>query len=251
MTVTGILVFGGGIRYISTRNFRRRIEQLERAREIQDERLRTRERIARDLHDDLASTVGSAGLYIETVRQQLTQAPAQAKEFLDKTGTLLSEAKDSISDIVWSVSPRHDTLESLLARVRILATDLCRANGIGIKIDLPMDGLEQSLPDEVRRNTYLILKEALTNSVKHSNAKSIQLSAHLNEKSLDIRLIDDGRGFAPPSGADIGETERHTGNGIRNMQERAKEIQADLVTESAPGKGTAIRLSVRMTQTGH
>ena len=147
-TLFGALAFGGTIRYISTRNLRRKIEQLERTKEIQEERLKTRERIARDLHDDLASTVGSAGLYVESLKRQWLDIPLQAKEILEKTGTLLSEAKEAMGDIVWSVSPRYDSLESLLARIRILTADLCRANNMKYDVSFASEDLQKTLSDD-------------------------------------------------------------------------------------------------------
>lgn len=242
--LAGLIV---GIRYFSTRKLRRQIERLEREKAIQEERTKTRERIARDLHDDLASTVGSAGLFVESAKTLLRNDPGAAKDFLDKTSTILTEAEESMSDIVWSVSPRHDTLESLMSRIRLTTADICRANGIGYDVDVPSEQLQQTLPDEVRRGVYLIFKEAISNAARHSAATKILITATVQNGLFILDVEDNGKGISHP--VQEGSTKR--GHGLRNMAKRAEEMGATFDIRSTPDKGTFVRLSVRMTQTGH
>lgn len=247
MVLLGVGTFGGTVRFISTQKLKKRISQLEREKEIQDERLRTRERIARDLHDDLASTVGSAGFFIESVKGQLKDIPAQSKEFLDRTSSLLTEAEEAMSDIVWSVSPKHDTLESLLARMRLTTADLCRANNIKYDVDVSGDVEGHAVTEQVRRNLFLIFKEALSNAVRHSGASSISVSFSIRKDEFEMCVGDNGRGiFVPEPSA---TTKR--GHGLRNMSKRAEEIQAQLSLEPGSPSGTIVRVVGRMTQTGH
>lgn len=251
LAVLGIAGFGGSIRYISTRKLRKKIEQLEREKAIQDERLKTRERIARDLHDDLASTVGSAGFFIESVKQQVPDASQQAKDFLNKTSSLLTEAEEAMSDIVWSVSPRHDTLESLIARIRIMTSDICKANHIKYEVNITGDISQHSIADDVRRNIYLIFKEAIANSARHAQAASITVNVNVSSTSFDLEVKDDGRGLPHEDNLPAPSMPTKRGHGLRNMKKRAEEIQAELTIDSLSGKGTTVRLSKRMTQTGH
>ncbi len=248
MIILGAAMFGGGVRYLSTRKLRKRIEALELEKTIQEERLKTRERIARDLHDDLASTVGSAGLFVESVKRQLPDASQQAKEFLNKTSSLLSEAEEAMSDIVWSVSPRHDTLESLVARIRILTADLCKANRIEYEVHVNGDIAQHKISDDLRRNIYLIFKEAVTNAARHAQAERIEIRMNLKPAMIEIEVADNGKGFVPAQ-SDGAPTKR--GHGMRNMRKRAEEIGAALTIESTPGTGTTITLNKRMTQQSH
>ncbi len=248
MFVLGAALFGGGVRYLSTRKLRKRIEALELEKTIQDERLKTRERIARDLHDDLASTVGSAGLFIESVKRQIPDASQQAKEFLNKTSSLLSEAEEAMSDIVWSVSPRHDTLESLVARIRILTADLCKANHIEYRVEVDGDIARHTIPEDVRRNMYLIFKEAVANAARHAQAQRIDIRITIRDEALEIEVRDNGKGFSPAEN-DTKPTKR--GHGMRNMKKRAEEIAATFTIESSPDTGTVVKLTKGMTQPGH
>lgn len=248
MSVLGIGAIGGTVRYVSTRKLRSKIEQLERERAIQEERYRTRDRIARDLHDDLASTVGSANFFIESVKTQLKDAPKQAKEFLDKTSSLLTEAEEAMSDIVWSVSPQHDTLESLLARIRLTTVDICKANRIKYEVDIAGDITKHTLIDDVRRGVYLIFKESINNAVRHASASMIRVTFRVEGDFLILAIQDNGKGI--PSGEDA-EVPTKRGHGLRNMKKRAEEIQAAFTIETIPGQGTKVQLSKRMTQLSH
>jgi ligand-binding sensor domain-containing protein/signal transduction histidine kinase len=238
-----MVALGGTVRFVSTRKLRKEIQRLEREKEIQEERFKTRERIARDLHDDLASTVGSASFFIESVKNTLKNAPTQAKEFLDKTSSLLSEAEESMSDIVWSVSPHHDTVESLIARIRLTASDICKANRIKYGVSFPEEIAQCKLTDDVRRGIYLIFKESLANAARHANATLIRVEGRFEGDQFELRVADNGKGIEATTQPD-GATKR--GHGLRNMRKRAEEIGGDLSIESEPGQGTTVVLRKKL-----
>jgi signal transduction histidine kinase len=238
--------FGGTVRYVSTRNLRKQIETMERERAIQDERQKTRERIARDLHDDLASTVGSAGLFVESVKRQIGAGPGQVNEFLDKTSSLLNEAEQSMSDIVWSVSPQHDSVESLLVRVRLITADVCRAAGKQYEVDTACDDPACVLPGDVRRNFFLVFKEALSNATKHSGAGLIRVCGRFKDGILQLSVSDNGAGLTLKRDAS-----ELSGHGLQNMKQRAADMGAELRLESPVDGGTTVTLARRMTQPGH
>jgi ligand-binding sensor domain-containing protein/signal transduction histidine kinase len=248
ISVLGVGTLSGAIRFISTRKLRQKIEQLEREKAIQDERQRTRERIARDLHDDLASTVGSAGFFIETVKSQLKNIPEQTKEFLDKTSSLLTEAEESMSDIVWSVSPKHDTLESLLSRIRLTTADVCRANQMKYEVAFDENNAGLTLAEDVRRNAYLIFKEALANAVRHSGASLIKVGFTVCGDCFELSIADNGKGMPETA---VSSTQTKRGHGLRNMAKRSQEVQAEFTLEPNAPSGTIAKLKGRMTQLGH
>ncbi|HYG62386.1 MAG TPA: ATP-binding protein, partial [Thermoanaerobaculia bacterium] len=92
------------------------------------------------------------------------------------------------------------------------------------------------LPMEYRQNLYLIFKEALNNSLRHSGCREIELSVALRGRHLEVVLKDDGRGFDP------GELEGR-GDGLENMRRRASRIGGSLDIDSAPERGTAVAFS--------
>ncbi len=235
----------GSVRFAAFRKYRQQIEELEHQKRIMEERQKTRDKIARDLHDDLASTVGSAGLFIETVKRTLGEDVQQARDYLDKTSSILNEAEEAMSDIVWSVSPKHDTLQSLATRIRLVTTELCRANGIGYAVEVK-GNTDLPLSDEVRRGLYLIFKEVLNNCLKHSRAKSVEVSIGLESDRLILQVKDDGIGIT-----ETGPADRLGGNGMNNIRKRAEEIGAQLSLTSAAGAGTTVRVERQLTQLGH
>jgi signal transduction histidine kinase len=248
MALVSAGTFGGIVRFISTQKLKKRIEQLEHEKALQEERMRTREQIARDLHDDLASTVGSASLFVESVKHHLKDAPTQAREFLNKTSSLLTEAEQSMSDIVWSVSPHHDTLESLLVRIRLQTSDVCRASGMQYEVTIPETDVALPLPGDVRRNIYLVFKEAINNAVQHSGAQSVRVSISYLGGVFEVAVVDNGKGI--PSVPSV-EKPSKRGHGLRNMRLRADEIGAEFEIVPSPGGGTTVRLRKRIAQLSH
>lgn len=243
-----VFVFGsiiGGVRITAHRTYQRQIAELEQQRRILEERQRTRDKIARDLHDDLASTVGSAGLFIETAKRTLGDDAQQTKEYLEKTSSILNDAEEAMSDIVWSVSPKHDTIHSLATRIRLVTADLCRANGMGHTVDVT-GTIEVPVTDDCRRGFYLIFKEALNNCIKHSGATLIQVSIGVIGGVLVLQVKDNGIGFGTDQ-----HDEKLGGNGMANIRKRAEEIGAALTVTSAPGNGTMIDVRKELTQLGH
>ncbi len=243
-----VFVFGaiiGGVRITAHRTYQRQIAELEQQRRILEERQRTRDKIARDLHDDLASTVGSAGLFIETAKRTLGDDAKQTKEYLEKTSSILNDAEEAMSDIVWSVSPKHDTIQSLATRVRLVTTDLCRAHGIAHTVEVT-GIIEVPLSDDCRRGLYLIFKEALNNCIKHSRASAVDVKIGSENGILLLAVKDNGIGLRPD-----GPMEKLGGNGISNIRKRAEEIGAHCSIVSEPGHGTAIEIRKEMTQLGH
>jgi signal transduction histidine kinase len=235
----------GIIRWYFSRKIKKQLERYERERERLEERMKTRDKIARDLHDDLASTVGSAGFYVETAKRTLTENSAQSREYLEKTSAILIEAEEAMSDIVWSVSPKNDTVQSLTTRIRVVTADLCRANGIGSAVDVQGNG-DIPLSDDVRRGFYLIFKEVLNNALKHSRASMITLFITSENDRLMLRIQDNGSGFDPSL-----QTESLGGNGMQNIRKRADEIRAELRIDSVIGSGTSVTVEKELTHLGH
>jgi signal transduction histidine kinase len=218
------------------------------------QRQQTRDRIARDLHDDIASTLSSTLIYTDALRHMVKNIPQREKEMLDKISALLNSAADSMADIVWTVSPQHDTLADLLVHLRVYIADICKANGVKHESNIAVDGRQVALPDDVRRNMYLIFKEALHNALKHAHPSHVQFAAALTDGEVTVFFKDNGRGFDPNTrvlprqgGADEKTLGSSHGHGLRNMNQRAEEIGAILTIESAPGKGTMVRLVKKMT----
>lgn len=245
MTVAFLSTFAGIILYTVRRRYKEQIKQLERQKELLEERQKIRDKIARDLHDDLASTVGGAGLYVETAKNKFHSDAALSLQYLDKTGGLLREAEDAMSDIVWSVSPRFDTLPNLVSRIHSLAGELSAAASIQYLPDISVFP-ELPIAAEVRRNIYMIFKEAINNVMRHSGADTLWLSIAQTDGRLMITLTDNGKGL-PSSG----NGSSRGGNGLNNMKKRAEDLQAELAFTPNPSGGLKVHFSIELTRLGY
>lgn len=209
---------------------------------------RTRDRIARDLHDDVASTLGSVAFYVESLRRRLGKAPRATQELLGKISSLSLEAVDSMGDIVWSVSPQHDTMSDLLVHIRDLASQTCTAAGIEYEIKIVKAVEDLQINVEIRKSVYLIFKEALNNILKHSNASSVVISAGVTKGVFEMTVHDNGQGFLiRGTSGDGGKEMPSRGHGLRSMAKRASEIEAQFSVTSKRGDGTTVFLSKKMT----
>ena len=234
-----LALVGGTVRYVSVRKLQRLVRQLETEKAILAERERTRERIARDLHDDVASTLGSVVLYSESLKRQLEEK-SEPGDLVRKISSLSLEAQETMDDIVWSTSPQHDTLKELLIRIRDLASATCTASGIQYAIQVPETIPAMHLPDEIRKSIFLIFKEALNNIFKHARATTVTIDAQMQDGLFRLTITDNGSGIA------AGGTHSR-GHGLRNMAKRAAEIGAEFSITPGHGGGTVVSLSKRMT----
>jgi signal transduction histidine kinase len=120
------------------------------------------------------------------------------------------------------------------------ANELFEADSARCRLDLPHDLPARSLPPEMRHNVFLVVKEALTNALKHAGAREVKVQAKASGKSLEIVVQDDGRGFdtsrAPGS---------EGGHGLENMRRRAEAMTGTLEVQSGVGKGTKVSLVVK------
>ena len=213
-----------------------RLSEEKRAMQVQ---------IARDLHDDVASSLSSIALNAENLKRQLGAVSQQALDTIERMSALSIEAVDTMGDIVWSIAPEHDTLDDLLIRMKNQALELCSAKGLRPKIRIPEGETDRAFPAEARRNIFLIYKEALNNVLHHANARSLSVTVHVDGTVFELKVEDDGVGFSARNTRSINA--RSGGHGLQNMEKRAREVQADLSVESETGKGTIVRLTKRMT----
>jgi signal transduction histidine kinase len=199
---------------------------------------RLRARISTDLHDDTGSTLSSISILSDMAMQEANDTPLtpMLKEIRDNSLSLL----EKMDDIVWSINPRNDTLESLMLRVKRFAAQLFEARGIEYEIDIEPEVRRLRLLMDHRQNLYLIMKEAINNLVKYSDADRANIRARYVRHHLVVEISDDGRGIPADAMA--------IGNGIINMQNRAGEMKAELAIRTAPGEGTTVTLRLKTTR---
>lgn len=196
-----------------------------------------RDRIARDLHDDIGSTLGSISFYSEALKRKLGDTDdAMAQQVAERIGSSSRDMIDQMSDIVWSVDPKNDDAGALVTRLQAFASDLLAAKNIPLHFHADAALSERKLTAEQRRNIFLICKEVLHNTLKYADARSVTITVESTGRALELVIEDDGKGFDPEN------TDSYNGNGLPNMRVRAEAIGAVFTVTSAPGKGTRARI---------
>jgi two-component system sensor histidine kinase UhpB len=191
-----------------------------------------RNKIASDLHDDVGSTLSSISIFSQMARQQ----SRDINPLLDSIGESSRKMLDAMADIVWTINPENDQFEKIILRMRSFAYELLGAKNIEFEFDAEDDIVALKLPMEVRKNLYLIFKEATNNLVKYAEADKASFTIREEKNTLSMLIRDNGKGF------DI--TRSTEGNGIKNMRKRAEEIGGRLYIDSEPGHGTTIQLRI-------
>jgi two-component system, NarL family, sensor histidine kinase UhpB len=191
-----------------------------------------RNKLAADLHDDLGSTLSSISILAQMARQR----PAASGDMLRNIEESSRSMVDAVSDLIWTVNPENDEFEHILLRMRSFAGELLGATQTEFDFSTDEETARLKLPMDVRRNLYLIFKEATNNMVKYAHAQKAQFSIRGTKNYLTMLIQDDGRGF------DTKKAEQ--GNGLGNMRMRAEEIGARFKLESGPGTGTSIELQL-------
>lgn len=196
---------------------------------------RMRNTIARDLHDDIGSTLSS----INIISQMALKDANGSSTHFQRIAQYSSGMMESMSDIVWSINPNNDSPEQLVSKMKEFAAEILDP----LDIDYSFSGEENlhaiSLDVSTRKNLFLIFKEAINNAAKYSHAKSISISFSKENNTVELHIQDDGKGF------DI--EQNSSGNGLRNMKERAKNLRGQLSLKSSVEAGTALTLSIPLT----
>ena len=239
-----VLVASGAVWFDTRRRMRRKLERAERQRDIE----RERSRIAQDIHDDLGAQLTRITMMSESALGESAN-PGRIAAGLVKIYETARELTRSMDEIVWAVSPRHDTLESLATYLEKFAHDWLATAGFRCRLDLPLQFPDLHLTSEVRHNVFLAFKEALHNTVKHSGASEVLIRLAVKEKSFELAVEDNGRGFA------VGEKAKEvypaqgraaSGNGLENMRRRMRSIGGSCEIQSVPGAGTKAIFSVQL-----
>jgi ligand-binding sensor domain-containing protein/two-component sensor histidine kinase len=200
---------------------------------------KVRNRIASDLHDDIGSTLNSISVFSEVATQQLSGNTELTKTILEKMGSASRGMIDKMNDIVWALNPKNDDFKNILQRMQYFAADILSGKNILLSFEVDEKVQKIKMPMEKRKNFYLIYKEAINNTYKYAESQKVHVSISEKEGKLVMVVDDNGKGF------DITATSKN-GNGLKNMQERAKEIHAKFDITSLPGKGTRIYLQMKI-----
>jgi two-component system sensor histidine kinase UhpB len=216
--------------------FNRMLDRLENERRRSGELVlkaqeEERQRVARDLHDEVNQALTALLLRLEAAAQH---APPNLKAELDETKQLANQAMMELLDLARQLRPAALDDHGLTAALATQVRDYDRRGPARASLDLDQELAD--LPQDVELVIYRVAQEALANAVRHSGADHIDVSLGRIDSRAVLEVSDDGKGFA--------FAEETKGLGLSGMRERALLVEGSLVIDSRPGKGTTIRLEV-------
>ena len=210
-----------------------------REREVERQHMVTleeRERIGRDLHDDLGQMMGYLSVQAQTARQQLRAARQDSADAtLQQLADVSREAHNNIRRYILGIRSEDaaHTSINLPDALQLLAQRMRERHALDTTLTLPSDLNAVALADEVEAQLLRIVQEALTNIVKHAETDRAQVFMTIEEKVVRVVIADEGRGFV-----DSNLPDGHFG--LHIMQERAESVNGTLQIESIEGKGTQV-----------
>lgn len=223
---------GSAVRYVEMKKIKRKIEFLEQDRALERERTR----ISRDMHDEVGSSLSEIAILSELAKKN----PEEAEDHIQEISERAAEVIDSVSEIVWAMNPQNDKLDNLVAHTRRYAVKYLELANISCRFTLPDEIPPHPLSAELRRNIFLVVKEILHNTVKHSCASEVLINVSLLDHSFGMKIGDNGKGFSLEQSTGLG-------NGLINMKKRIEDIGGVIEIESTCGKGTQINFSVKIS----
>lgn len=221
-------------KYIAQRKLKKQLADLERQREIDKER----QRISREMHDDIGAGLTQIILMSEAAKNR--NIAINEKELGDIASTS-RRLVGNMSEIIWSLSPENKTLEQLMSYLREQLNKLLEYSGTNYVIELPENGKTILLSNQQRRNVLMVTKEIVHNAIKHSGANTIEVKAKTTGSALELEIKDDGKGF---------DTEKiYKGNGLKNIHFRIEELGGEIRIEAETGMGSKFVYSIPIKTT--
>ncbi len=184
-----------------------------------------RNRISADMHDDLGAGMTTISLYSELAKTKLIDNPIPE---IEKISSSANELLNKMNAIIWSMNSSNDSLGNMIAYIRSYALEYFEDTGIKCNISIPQNLPTIEVIGEIRRNVFLVIKEALNNILKHAKATEVNITLVKVEDGLTLFIQDNG------SGINMDDV-RPFGNGLKNMKKRMEDIHVDFKIENRNG----------------
>ncbi len=219
---------------------RKQIEAVQRsfARHMLENLETERQRVARELHDDVGQAVATVGVLLHTLAQTPGAVAEAMRPALQTTLTTIGDMTESVARLCREYHPAELLGLGLEGTLRAYVREFARRHGLAARISTA--GLEQPLDGEQELHLYRIVQEAFTNVARHARAREVTVRLARRGQRLALSIHDDGVGFTP------GASEPH-GLGLATMRERAEIMGATLTIRSRPRRGTEVRVVLPLT----
>lgn len=233
MGVLTVAIMYAIMKFYSFRKLEKQRMLLEKQQAVEGERLR----ISTELHDDVGGELSAIRLVSEMAQMNNLQNPQQQ---FSKIATSSTELVQKLNEIVWALNVNNDTLQSLVSYIHRYSVKYLDDVGIACRFMQPHAIPALEVDGTIRRNIFLLIKEALNNVVKHAAASGVVITIEINNRLL-ITIHDNGKGIA---------TEKLTadsGNGLFTMQKRANDLNGTV--EIINHDGTTVTFAIPLIQT--
>jgi len=192
-----------------------------------------RNKIAGDLHDEVSATLSSISFFVKAL--SLNKPENEKQRFIDLIGESALDAKEKITDIVWAVNPEHDNWEAFLSKIKRYIADIFESAGIQFNLIL-QEEIDAKLHMNQRHQLWLIIKEIMTNIVRHANCSHVSIRMQVKQSQIFLTVQDNGNG--------IPESKLKGNNGLKNIQKRAKNMNGMATLSSDASFGTRWEVQV-------
>jgi len=240
---TALLLAAGCLLYIIRieRQNRSRYQEVLKARgaleqlsaRLVDAQETERRTISRELHDQVGQTLNALLVEAANLAKRIQADDAVSLRYLDNIRKFADSSVNSIRDIALLLRPSMLDDLGLMPALEWQAREVSRRSGVNIKVIA--ENVSDSLPDEMRTGIYRVVQEALQNVFRHSRAKSAVVMVRQDDGALSLSVEDDGSGFDP---------EKTRGLGMLGMEERVRQLGGRFEVQSAPGKGTVLKVKL-------
>ncbi len=198
-----------------------------------------RNRVARDLHDDMGSTLSTINILSSMAKAKLNSDAQKTAEYINKISDNSQRMMEAMDDIVWAIKPANDSMQKVVGRMREFATNVFEAKDVDLNFTADEAVSNVNINMEARRDFFLIFKEAVNNAAKYSKCTKAEVHIVTEKNKLILLVKDNGIGF------DVNSAD--SGNGLGNMQKRADALKGKLEMNSKAGEGTQVKLSVPLS----
>jgi signal transduction histidine kinase len=196
------------------------------------------ERLGRDLHDGIIQSIYAAGLGLEGARSLLHTDPAAAEQRLASCQRMFNDTLWQVRSFIQALEPDQPREQSPAQSLSALVSTMQSLKVTPIVAAIDRDLAARIRPAQVLHLLH-ITRELLSNALRHAGATQIRVSLQPQVDGLAcLQVSDDGAGFEPAAG-------EHSGRGLANLTARARDLDARLEIDSAPGKGTRIAVWFR------
>ncbi len=233
--VAMLALLWGIVQYNLNKDLRKWQIEEEKRQALENER----QRIARDVHDDLGSGISALSLLAEIAKYKRSETELRSE--LEKISQASGVLSGKIREVIWTVSAKNDTIENLISYMSRYAYELLDSSDIDFQVNFPDYIPETTISGQSRRTLFLAFKEALNNIIKHAGATQVRIDFSVDYGVLAISVTDNGKGFDPQL------LVSSTGNGLLNMQARMREIGGDCQFKTN-NQGTQVIFSKNLTK---